>query len=54
MEQLKIYITESYLAAYKLFRLFESQITDDEAEDIHFQVFSNCREQGIVLRHHGT
>lgn len=54
MEQLKIYITDSYLAAYKLFRLFESQITDDEANGIHFQVFSNCREQGIVLRHHGT
>ena len=54
MEQLKIYITESYLAAYKLFRLFESQITDNEAEGIHFQVFSNCREQGIVLRHYET
>ena len=54
MKELKIYITESFLAAYKLFRLFESQINDDEAEEIHSQVFSNCREQGIVLRHHGT
>jgi len=54
MEKLKIHITDSYLAAYKLFRLFESQITDDEAYDIFFEVFSNHREQGIALKQYKT
>jgi len=50
MRQLKIEIYPSFLVASKLFRLFESQITNDEAAEIYLNVFSNCREQGIVLK----
>lgn len=52
MKTLKIHISGSFIEAYKLFRLFEHQITKDEAKEIYFYVFSNCREQGIVLKNY--
>jgi hypothetical protein len=54
METLKIHISDSFIEAYKLFRMFEHQITEEEAKGICFYVFSNCREQGIVLTNYHT